>query len=137
MSIGCCAVAFFFALWALLVLMLSVADWTVKLAGWVGVATLVLAWWPNHRFLPVIRNQLARTALGFAGCVGSLLWIQYFISHCLPRLILERWGFPSGFLFAEYLWSWTFMAILGGIGLGLEKAARKKPLAGDWSAGQR
>ena len=130
-GIGCGTVAFLFMLWTLFILFLCEAAWTAKLAGLGGVAAAVLTWKYNHGFLPAIRNQELRAVIGLACCVGSLLWIKYFIANFLPQLIIKRWGLPNGLLLAEFLWSWTIMAILGGVGHGLEKAATRQDSTAD------
>ena len=92
------------------------------------VATIVLSWRYNHKLLPVIRNQLLRRSVGVA-CYGAcLLWIRFGIFH-----------FPPGGSHPRSLWlpllvfgsEWMAMAILGGVGYGLEKAARTQTATGD------
>ena len=95
--------------------MLPLAVWTIT------VAATVLSWKYNHRLLPVIRNQLLRRAVGIV-CYGAcLLWIRFVLFH-LP--IGAPGSVSSYFLFLFLFESeWTVMAILGGIGHGLERAA--------------
>ena len=85
------------------------------------VAAIVLSWRCNHMLLPVIRNQLLRRSVGMV-CYGAcLLWIRFGIFHFPPggshprSLLLPLLVFGS---------EWMVMAILGGVGYGLEKAAR-------------
>jgi hypothetical protein len=95
--------------------MLPLAVWAVT------VATTVLSWKYNHKLLPVIRNQRVRRAVGIV-CYGAcLLWIRFVLFH-LP--IGAPGGMSSYFLFLFLFESeWTVMAILGGVGHGLERAA--------------
>jgi hypothetical protein len=91
------------------------------LAVWaITVAATVLSWKYNHKLLPVIRNQLLRRAVGIV-CYGvCLLWVRFVLFH-LP--IGAPGGMSSYFLFLFLFESeWTVMAILGGVGHGLEKA---------------
>lgn len=92
------------------------------LAVWaITVATTVLSWRYNHKLLPVIRNQPLRRAVGIVCYMGCLLWMRFVLFH------LQEFATGSlsllVFLFGS---EWTVMAILGGVGHGLEKAAAKK-----------
>ena len=88
------------------------------------VATIVLSWRYNHKFLPVIRNQRLRRAVGIVCYGGCLFWIRFGIFH-IPPAGLQ----PRSFLLPLFVFGleWTVMAMLGGVGHGLEKAARKNP----------
>jgi hypothetical protein len=102
------------------------------LAVWaITVATTVLSWKYNHKLLPVIRNQLLRRAVGVVCYVGCLLWIRFVLFH-LPT------GATGSIFLILFLFGseWTVMAILGGVGHGLEKAASKKSGAIDLLASQ-
>src|ERR1019366_7085957 len=97
------------------------------LAVWgITVAATVLSWRYNHKLLPVIRNQLLRRAVGIGCYVGCLLWIRFVLFH-LPK------GATGNLFLVVFLFEseWTVMAILGGVGHGLEKAAAKKSGATD------
>ena len=89
----------------------------------ITVAASVLSWKYNHKFLPVIRNQPFRRAVGIVCYVGSLLWMRFGIFHFSPG----GSHLPSLFMLLFILFifglEWTVMAILAGIGHGLEKAA--------------
>ncbi len=86
-------------------------------------ATIVLSWRYNHKLLPVIRNQPLRRAVGIV-CYGAcLLWIRFGIFHIPPGGLNPRSMILPLFIFGL---EWTVMAILGGVGHGLEKAAAKK-----------
>ncbi len=83
-------------------------------------ATIVLSWRYNHKLLPVIRNQPLRRAVGIV-CYGAcLLWIRFGIFHVPPGGSHPRSMILPLFVFGL---EWTVMAILGGVGHGLEKAA--------------
>ena len=87
------------------------------------VATIVLSWKYNHKLLPVIQHQLFRRAVGLA-CYGAcLLWIRFGIFHFPPG-----GSHPQSLLLPLLIFGmeWTVMAILGGIGHGLEKAASRQ-----------
>jgi len=89
------------------------------LAVWaITVATTVLSWRYNHKLLPVIRNQPLRRAVGIVCYMGCLLWMRFVLFH-LPEFATGSLSLLV-FLFGS---EWTVMAILGGVGHGLEKAA--------------
>ena len=127
-GIACVAVALLFSLWTFLFLFDHETGLMVKVSGLAAVATTVLGWRYNHKFLPVIRNQLARTVFGFMSCLGGVVWIRLFIINFLPHMMLHPAGMemPACRLIAVFLWGWTVMALLGGVGHGLEKAAHRQ-----------
>jgi len=86
------------------------------------VATSVLSWRYNHKLLPVIRNQPLRRAVGIVCYGGSLLWMRFGVFHFSPG-----GSHPRSFLLPLFIFGseWTLMAILGGVGHGLEKAASR------------
>jgi hypothetical protein len=96
-------------------------------------ATIVLSWRYNHKLLPVIRNQPLRRAVGIVCYVACLLWIRSGIFHVPPGGLHPRSMILPLFIFGL---EWTVMAILGGVGHGLEKAASKKSEATDLLASQ-
>jgi hypothetical protein len=106
-------------------------------AVWViTVATTVLSWKYNHKLLPIIRHQPSRRAVGLLCYLGSLLWIRFVLFH-LPKGVAENFSLGNFLLVVFLLGSqWTVMAILGGIGHGLEKAVAKKTAPVDLLAGQ-
>ena len=86
----------------------------------ITVAASVLSWKYNHKLLPVIRNQPLRRAVGIV-CYGvSLLWMRFGVFHFSPKGSDPRGIFLFMLIFGL---EWTVMAILGGVGHGLEKAA--------------
>jgi hypothetical protein len=96
----------------------------------------VLSWKFNHKLLPLIHNQWIRRAVGIVCYGGCLLWIRFVIFH-LPAGATGTFTTGSFFLIYFLFGSqWTVMAILGGVGHGLEKAAVKKSAAIDLSASQ-
>ncbi len=103
---------------------------TAKMLAWalyaIIVATIVLSWKYNHKLLPVIRNQPLRRAIGIVCYGASLLWMRFGVfdfspGGSYPRSLLLFLLFP--FIFGL---EWTVMAILGGVGHGLEKAASQQ-----------
>ena len=83
------------------------------------VATIVLSWRYNHKLLPVIHNQPLRRAVGIVCYAGCLLWMRFGVFHFSPGGSHPRSFFMPLFVFGL---EWTVMAILGGVGHGLEKA---------------
>ena len=88
----------------------------------ITVATSVLSWKYNHNLLPVIRNQPLRRAVGIVCYGGSLLWMRFGVFHFSPGGLHPRSLLLPLFIFGS---EWTLMAILGGVGHGLEKAASR------------
>jgi len=94
----------------------------------IPVAATILSWRYNHKLLPVIHNQPLRRAVGIVCYVGCLLWIRFGIFY------FPTGDFPTGDLHPRSVLlpmfivglEWTVMAILGGVGHGLEKAAAEK-----------
>jgi hypothetical protein len=86
----------------------------------ITVATTVLSWRYNHKFLPVIRNQPLRRAVGIVCYGASLLWMRFGVFHFSPG-----GSYPRSLLLFPFIFGleWTVMAILGSVGYGLEKAA--------------
>jgi hypothetical protein len=89
----------------------------------ITVAAIILSWRYNHRLLPAIRNQTLRRSFGIACYGGCLLWIRFVVFH-FPD------GLPGGVLMPLLIFGaeWTVMAILGGVGYGLEKAATRQKI---------
>jgi hypothetical protein len=86
----------------------------------ITVATSVLSWRYNHKFLPVIRNQPLRRAVGIVCYGASLLWMRFGVFDFSPG-----GSYPRSLLLMPFIFGleWTVMAIFGGVGHGLEKAA--------------
>jgi hypothetical protein len=130
MGAACVAVAFVFSLWISLFLFEHDTGLTAKALGLAAFAVTALGWKYNHKFLPVVRNHWHRAAIGFAGCIGCLIWIQFFILDFVPQMLIHPGSvLHQGLMMAGFLWGWTVMAILGGVGFGLERAARKSTTA--------
>ena len=120
LGFGCVAAAALFSAWICIVLFTHDFGWLAKISGATAFATTVLSWRYNDHFLPVIRNHWIRAAIGTVCCIGCVIWIQFFIVDYVPRMLVQ-----SGMRATIFLWGWTVMAVLGGVGYGLEKAARK------------
>ncbi|MFZ1074538.1 MAG: permease prefix domain 1-containing protein [Verrucomicrobiia bacterium] len=97
------------------------------------IATIVLSWEYNQKLLPAIHNQLLRRAVGIVCYAGCLLWIRFVLFHLPAGVLHTRNIFLVLFIFGLEC---TAIAILGGIGHGLEKAAREKSAPMDLSASQ-
>jgi hypothetical protein len=89
----------------------------------ITIATIVLSWKYNHKLLPVIGNLPLRRSIGIACYGGCLLWIRFVVFH-FPVGLHGGIVLPSLIFGAE----WTVMAILGGVGYGLEKAATRQKI---------
>jgi hypothetical protein len=89
----------------------------------ITVATSVLSWRYNHKFLPVIRNQPLRRAVGIVCYGASLLWMRFGVFDFSPG-----GSYPRSLLLMPFIFGleWTVMAMLGGVGHGLEKAASQQ-----------
>jgi hypothetical protein len=121
-GIACVVVALFCPLCVLIPVLFNPAiSWWPKALGLAAVATTIattiLSWRYNHKFLPVICSQLVRRSVGIVCYVGCVVWIRLFLMNFpqeTPRsLLLVAFLYGSG---------WTVMAMLGGVGHGLEKA---------------
>ena len=97
------------------------------------IATIVLSWEYNHKLLPAIHNQLLRRAVGIVCYAGCLLWIRFVLFHLPAGVLHSRSIFLVLFVFGLECMA---IAILGGVGHGLEKAASKKSGAIDLLASQ-
>jgi hypothetical protein len=119
-------VAFLFSLWTSLFLFSREIGLTAQALGLVALVVTAAGWKYNHKFLPVIRNHWIRPAIGFACGVGGVIWMQLFIRDFMPGMMVHpHSATPRGELMALFLWGWAILAMLGGIGHGLERAARK------------
>lgn len=125
-GIACLVIAGSFSLLILSALSHHAAGWLFKLLGLSALAATFLSWRYGYRFLPVIRNQPVRAAIGGACCLAGIVWIQLCI-HFVPHFMVHPAGsdLPFGQFMAAFLWAWNVTAILGGIAYGLEKAARR------------
>jgi hypothetical protein len=86
-------------------------------------AISVLSWKYNQEFLPVIHNQMLRRSVGLI-CFGVCLhWMRFGIFQFSPGGPHPRSLWLPQLVFGL---EWTAMAILGGVGHGLEKAASKQ-----------
>ena len=121
-GIACGAVAGFFSLWLLLVLLtVHEANLVERAVGLAGIATIMLSWRYGHRFLPAISSRLARVAAETACCLASVGGMMLFIK-LFPQFLCQ---IPMGQMLVSSLWVWAAAAILAGMVYGLEKAARK------------
>jgi hypothetical protein len=96
-----------------------------RMFGLAAVATTVLFLYIGHlggRLFPVILNRQVRLITGLSGCLLYVVWVTVFVHVVLPRL-----DFTESQLFVAICWAWTVpVGVLGGLILGLEKAALKK-----------
>jgi hypothetical protein len=127
-GIACGTVAFLFSTWILFFLFYHGIDFTSRFLGLSAVAVAVLGWIYGHKFLPIVRNQRVRTAIGFICCLAGVAGMLIFVQNVLPHVILSQpaANVPPGRLLAVFLWGWMAMAVLGGVGRGLEKAVETR-----------
>ncbi len=96
-----------------------------RMSGLAAVATTVLFIYLGHwggRLFPVIPNRRVRLITGLSGNLLYVLWVFVFVYVVLPRL-----DFIASQLFMAICWAWTVpLGVLGGLILGLEKAALQK-----------
>jgi hypothetical protein len=121
-GIACGAVAGLFSLWILLVLLtVNEANLTERMLGLVAVTSIILSWRYGYGVLPAISSQQIRAAIEAACCLASIGGMMLFIKF-IPYFL----GHISvGQMLVSSLWTWAAMAILGGMALGFERAARK------------
>jgi len=121
-GIACGAVAGFFSLWILFVLLtVHEANLAERALGLVGITSIMLSWRYGYRFLPAISSWPARAAIEAACCLASVGGMVLFIK-IIPYFLGQ---IPVGQILVSSLWTWAATAILGGMAYGLEKAARK------------
>ena len=128
MGTACGVVAGLFSLWILLVLLtVHEAHWTERLLGLAAVTAIIFSWLHGGRFLPTIHHQRVRSVIGLSCCLASVGGMMLFIKSIMPRYLELAAGaeLPVGRMLVSFMWAWAAMAILGGVGYGLEKAARK------------
>jgi hypothetical protein len=130
-GIGCGTFALLFSLWILPFLFSNPTGWMAKLMGAAAVATIVLCWIYNHKFLPAVHSKHLRFSIGLLCCLGGVIGIQLFIYYGIPYLMIHPAGIGirEGRLIVVLLWAWTAMACLGSIGYGLEKSVRDESAA--------
>jgi len=121
-GIACGAVAGFFSLWILLVLLtVHEANLAERVLGLVGITSILLSWRYGHRLLPAISSRRFRVVIEAACCLASAGGMMLFIKF-IPFFLGQ---IPVGQMLVLSLWTWAATAILGGMVYGLEKAARK------------
>lgn len=121
-GIACGAVAGFFSLWILLVLLtVHEANLAERVLGFAGITSIMLSWRYGHRFLPAISNRLFRVVIEAACCLASIGGMVLFIKF-IPYFLGQ---IPVGQMLVSSLWAWAATAILAGMACGLEITARK------------
>jgi len=125
-GIACLVIGCLFSLLILSALSHHAAGLMPKLLGLSALAATFLSWRYGYIFLPVIRHQPVRAAIGGVCCLAGVVWIQLCI-HFLPNFMVHPAGSDLRFgqFMAAFLWAWNVMAMLGGIAYGFEKAARR------------
>ena len=122
LGIACGAIAGFFSVWILLVLLtVHEANLAERMLGLAAIASIILCWRYGYGFLPAIGSRRVRAAIEAACCLASVGGMMLFIKF-IPHFLGQT---PVGQLLVSILWAWTAMTILGGMAYSLEKAARK------------
>jgi cation transport ATPase len=103
-------------------------SFVARMLGLAAVVTTILGWRYSHKFLPVIRSQRTRTAIGIACCLLASAWMALLIQFILPHLVAVPAGeeISVGRVLNVFLWAMTLVAVLSGVAYGLEKVARKQ-----------
>jgi hypothetical protein len=127
-GIACASVAFLFSAWILFATFFVKIDFVSKLLGLSAIVTAVLSWRYNYKYLPRLSAPLVRTIVGFMCCVVGVIWMLVFVEKIIPGVMKYPPGkdLQVGRLFVVFLWGWTVMAVLSGVGPGLEKAVAKR-----------
>jgi len=101
--------------------------WMPKLIALAIVALSVSSWRSGYKLLPAIGNARLRALAGFVSCLLAMIWMRCFVLYLLPQIVIGMIGQDQflGWYFLSFLGGFATVAILGGIGHGLEKAARE------------
>ncbi|MES1180968.1 MAG: hypothetical protein ABUL66_03805, partial [Verrucomicrobiota bacterium] len=103
----------------------TITDWLLVLAANAASIFSVVGWQHAHKLLPVVRNSQIRTTIGIAFSLLGALWMLAYIVFVIPQQ-MQSW---VNHLIPMFLWAWAVMSLLGGVGYGLEKAARRQTTA--------
>jgi hypothetical protein len=126
-GIACGAFAGLFSFWILTrLLTVHEANMAERILGFLVFTSVLLSWRHGYKFLPAIRSQRVRTAVGFACCLASVVGMMLFLK-LIPHFVARVEGseISLGWFLVSFLWAWAAMAVLGGTAYGLERAARK------------
>ena len=99
----------------------TITDWILVFAANAVSIFSVAGWQHGYRLLPVVQSSQIRTTIGIAFSLSGALWMVAYIVFIIPHQ-LQTW---INHFFAMFLWALAVMSLLGGVGYGLEKAARK------------
>ncbi len=99
----------------------TIADWILVLAANMASIFSIVGLRQGCRLLPVIQNWQIRMTIGVACPLLGAAWMAVYIVFIVPH---QLQGWASHFI-AMFLWALTVMSLLGGVGYGLETAAKK------------
>jgi hypothetical protein len=94
---------------------------TDRLLAFAAIATSffsITGWRYGHGVLPVLRSPLIRTMIGIICLVLGAVGMVIYVVFSLPLHMHN--------IFVSLVWALAAMSVLGGVGYGLEKAARKQ-----------
>ena len=99
----------------------TIADWILVFAATAVCIFSIVGLRQGCAFLPVVRNLQARMAIGIICPLLGALWMLTYVIFIIPQQVQSRVNHSV----AMFLCALAVMSLLGGIGYGLEKAARK------------
>jgi hypothetical protein len=96
-------------------------DWTLVFAANAASIFSIAGLRQVCGLLPAIRNSQIRTTIGIAFPPLGALWMLAYFIFIIPQQVQSRVNHSV----AMFLWALAVMSLLGSVGYGLEKAARK------------
>jgi len=95
------------------------------------VVVTVLSWRYGYKILPSITDARWRALAGAAGCAAAMAWMRIFFVYLVPEIIVRIVGQDAllGWYFLSFLGAFAVVAILAGVGQGLEKAANRPDIS--------
>jgi cation transport ATPase len=103
---------------------------TDRILAFAAIATSffsIAGWRYGSRFLPVIRNSRTRVTIGITCSLLGAGWMLAYILFIIPHQ-MHSW---INHFFVLFVWALAVMSVLGGVGYGLEKAAKEQTTTAD------